>query len=295
MNDYKILLYNRPMEMPEEINDEPIVDNFLLTTDHKYLTDAVAVIFHMPTMLEGDKILNRSRKMDGQVWVFWSMECEAHYVWQSEPRIMDLFDLTATYKMDSDIPVPYLYSHYPEILRRAPAPKNEFVNAFISSTIDKSNRIKYLKELMGYIDVHSYGKVLNNKELSGDEGFITKSNIISGYKFTLAFENAIQTDYVTEKFFDPLIAGSVPVYLGAPNIEDFVPAEKCYINVDSFSSVKSLADYLLELNDSDQKYREYLQWKKIPLRDSFTKKAEFIGHGSPLLRLCYVLKMRMGS
>lgn len=40
----------------------------------------------------------------------------------------------------------------------------------------------------------------------------------------MAFENVIAMDYVTEKFYDPLIAGSVLVYLGAPNIADFARA-----------------------------------------------------------------------
>jgi hypothetical protein len=31
------------------------------------------------------------------------------------------------------------------------------------------------------------------------------------YKFTLAFENTAQADYVSERWWDALIAGSVPV------------------------------------------------------------------------------------
>jgi len=293
MSKHKILLYSRPREMGEEIIDEPIEDGFLLTTDHQYLDEAAAVVFHMPTLTRGDKVFHEHRKREGQAWVFWSTECEAHYEWQYEPRILSLFDLTATYKMDSNIPVPHFHSHYPEILRRPPAPKQGFINAFISGTPDKSNRIGYLTELMRYIDVHSYGKVLNNKVLSGDEGFLTRSNIISGYKFTIAFENAIAPDYITGKFFEPLIAGSVPVYLGAPNIEDFVPAEKCYINVNSYSSVRSLADHLLELDDNNEKYQEYLQWKKVPLRDHFIRKVGRLGDGNPLVELCNMLKSRM--
>ena len=58
---------------------------------------------------------------------------------------------------------------------------------------------------------------------------------IAGYKFTLAFENAVAEDYVTEKLYHPLVAGSVPVYLGAPNVGQLVPASDCYIDVNDFS------------------------------------------------------------
>lgn len=291
MSTHRILLYAKPWSMNHELYDEPIVDGFVFTTDHKYLDEASAVIFHMPTLQKDDKILNRCMKKEGQLWVFWSMECEVHYEWQYEPRILDLFELTATYKMDSDIPVTYLYPYYDELLKSEPAPKSEFINAFISSSFDRSKRVKYLQELIKYIDVHSYGKVLNNKQLPHDKGVGTKREIISNYKFSLAFENAIATDYVTEKFFEPLMAGSVPVYLGAPNIEDFAPGDKSYINVNSFSSVKSLADYLLELNNDNEKYKEYFKWKSLPLKDSFTMKTRM--NHQPLVKLCTMLKKRL--
>jgi hypothetical protein len=36
-------------------------------------------------------------------------------------------------------------------------------------------------------------------------------------------ENSISADYVTEKLFEAFAGGCVPVYLGAPNIEAFLP------------------------------------------------------------------------
>ena len=36
-------------------------------------------------------------------------------------------------------------------------------------------------------------------------------------------ENSISADYVTEKLFDAFAGGCVPIYLGAPNIEAFLP------------------------------------------------------------------------
>lgn len=39
------------------------------------------------------------------------------------------------------------------------------------------------------------------------------------YKFTLAFENAVGDDYITEKLWRPLTVGSIPVYLGSPSVQ----------------------------------------------------------------------------
>lgn len=41
----------------------------------------------------------------------------------------------------------------------------------------------------------------------------------SRYKFIIAIENAKCEDYITEKFWRPLIVGAIPIYLGATTIK----------------------------------------------------------------------------
>lgn len=287
---HKVVLFNKPWDIKNEIIDEPIIEGYELSTDHHYLEEAVAVVFHMPTLSKEEILAAANNKRDGQLWVFWSMECEEHYRWQYEYEIFNLFDIKATYKLKADIPVPYLYPHYATLLRKEPAPKTGLINAFISSSFNQSGRVTRLKELMSYLDVHSYGKLMNNKQLPGDEGPVTKMDIISTYKFTIAFENAIAMDYVTEKFFEPLVAGSVPVYLGAPNVSQFAPGDKCYIDVNDFSSTKALADFLLELDNSEEQYEAYLAWKKLPYKDSFTNNLNSVYKVHPIVQLCEMMR-----
>lgn len=42
---------------------------------------------------------------------------------------------------------------------------------------------------------------------------------IAQYKFIIAIENSICDDYITEKLWRPLIAGSIPIYLGSPSVK----------------------------------------------------------------------------
>lgn len=44
-------------------------------------------------------------------------------------------------------------------------------------------------------------------------------NKIGDYKFSIAFENALCEDYITEKLWRPLIVGSVPIYIGSPSVK----------------------------------------------------------------------------
>ena len=53
----------------------------------------------------------------------------------------------------------------------------------------------------------------------------------------MAFENSNVPDYVTEKYWTTLVAGSVPVYYGATNVQDFAPSNSSVINVADFRTV----------------------------------------------------------
>ncbi|CAI7868138.1 unnamed protein product, partial [Closterium sp. NIES-54] len=82
------------------------------------------------------------------------------------------------------------------------------------------------EELQKFFPVHSYGRCLNNRPFEHD-----KLAVIQRYKFSLAFENSCEPDYITEKFWQSLVAGSVPVVVGPPNIADFVPDNSSFLYI----------------------------------------------------------------
>jgi hypothetical protein len=75
-----------------------------------------------------------------------------------------------------------------------------------------------------------------------------KIKTLSKYKFNFCFENVRFPGYVTEKIFDAMLAGTVPVYYGAPDICKFVPKE-CFIDASSFDSMEDLYNNLINLSD----------------------------------------------
>ncbi|AYU75634.1 glycosyl transferase, putative [Leishmania donovani] len=44
------------------------------------------------------------------------------------------------------------------------------------------------------------------------------------YRYVLAFENTVEDDYVTEKVYNALLSGALPLFIGAMNIADYVPS-----------------------------------------------------------------------
>ena len=100
----------------------------------------------------------------------------------------------------------------------------------------------------------------------------SEQNTISQYKFYMAFENSKCPSYVTEKLYRTLnqdISGlpPVPVVLG-PNkswYEKNLP-NNSFIHVDDFNDPETLAEYLKFLNNNNEEYMRYLEWRKNYLK-----------------------------
>ena len=84
----------------------------------------------------------------------------------------------------------------------------------------------------------------------------SKRDVLPNYKFCLAYENlAGEKGYITEKIFDAMQYGTVPVYLGAPNITDYVDADT-FVDRRQFASEEALAKFLYGRTAGD--YEAYL-------------------------------------
>lgn len=84
---------------------------------------------------------------------------------------------------------------------------------------------------------------------------ISKHALCEQYRFVLCFEN-FRGDhgYISEKIFDPIFAGSVPVYLGDEQIHKYVPPE-IFIDARNFDDYSDLLQSLISFPKD--------QWKKM--------------------------------
>jgi hypothetical protein len=267
-------------------------DDCELTTDQRRFLEADAVVFHIPS-LGSVRLLPKPAQ---QKWVAWSMESDVNYPQLADPAFMARFDLTMTYRLDSDVPALYLDLETLHEFRRPPQEKTAEAEAvyFASNRWDRNGRNEYVRVLMQHLTVHSYGKCLRNRTLAEDRGLETKLQVSARYKFTLAFENSSTWDYVTEKFFDPLRVGSVPVYLGAPNADEFAPGDHCFIRAEDFAGPGELAAYLKRVAADRELYGRYFTWKREPFRKRFSEMVD-LKRTSLCRRLCAALaeKSRM--
>lgn len=77
-----------------------------------------------------------------------------------------------------------------------------------------------------------------------------KLDVLARYRFALALENCVYPGYVSEKLFDCLFAGCVPIYLGAPDVERYVPPA-AFVDLRRFRSYADLRAYLFDMRESE--------------------------------------------
>jgi len=207
------------------------------------------------------------------VWLFLCMESEFHVRRMKDPQFMSLFDIAATYRLTSQLPLLYAPGNL-SLYDYGAGQEPTKLLVWIASNCAPA-RVELVEELMRVVEVHSYGQCLHNRDFPSVEKVFGSEKIplLAQYKFVLAMENSFVDDYVTEKFYQALIAGSVPIYLGAPNIHEFAPSPNSFIDMRSFETVSQLADYIRYLDWNASAYKELHAWRRRPLPHHFRKHA----------------------
>lgn len=101
----------------------------------------------------------------------------------------------------------------------------------------------------------------------------SKYAVQSNYRFTLCIQNAKgYPGDICEKIFDAFKTGSIPIYHGAPNIADHVPAG-CFVDLRDFSSPDELVAFVATFGESD--YQRMRQAAKQFMQSGF--KEQFAG------------------
>lgn len=90
--------------------------------------------------------------------------------------------------------------------------------------------------------------------LVGGLPYQKKNDTVAQYRFGMAFENSRDKYYahgwVTEKIYDCLASGTIPIYWGAPNIDEFVPPE-LFIDYRKYPSAQELLRRVWDMTDAE--------------------------------------------
>ena len=95
---------------------------------------------------------------------------------------------------------------------------------------------------------------------------VNKQEILKDAKFAVIVEN--EGDYISEKVFDAIFSGCVPIYVG-PNLSEYESLSRCVVQIGS--NVKSLSEFIQ--NYSEDIYQEKISniMSAINNSDSFSE------------------------
>jgi alpha(1,3/1,4) fucosyltransferase len=80
---------------------------------------------------------------------------------------------------------------------------------------------------------------------------VRKQDVLREFRFSFCLENAFGIPgYVTEKIFDSMVAGCVPIYKGADNVLDHIP-EGCFVDLRKYDSYPELYRELKYMSEGD--------------------------------------------
>ena len=229
--------------------------------------------------------------VDGTDWRFiMSMEGRHYYPQQLtiDPLAYqrDLYFSTTSFR--SEIPLPY-YSPDEYKIQNPEVPFEKGIKgaSFLArNCLSKGYREEVVRRLegSGLIRIDSLSRCLHNAEVPARVNKFNKTAVLELYLLHLAFENQQEDDYITEKLWGTFEAGTIPVYFGAPNIEEHIPPQSAVV-IDATHSIEDVALHLAQIVNDKGLYNSYHAWRHQPLPESFHRRYDMTEVHS-ICRLC---------
>uniref|UniRef100_A0A914MFW0 Fucosyltransferase n=1 Tax=Meloidogyne incognita TaxID=6306 RepID=A0A914MFW0_MELIC len=235
-------------------------------TDNRSLEQqASLLVFHIRDNL--DKM--PEHRTPQQLYTFFILESPPHTWGLGRDVPPDFFNITMTYRADSDVHYPYdMFEEYTEkdlenglvtydqiwtedeIDNKIEA-KDKLALQFVSNCNTKSLRELYVNKLKNLTQITQIGTCLDGKRVCDKE---CADKLIDSHHFYFAFENSVCVNYVTEKFWK-LKKLIVPVVLSRKIFKGLNIPDDSFIAADDFKSPKDLVSFLEKLAADKNRYK----------------------------------------
>jgi hypothetical protein len=188
-----------------------------------------------------------------------------------DPKIENLFHKIYTWNDERVDNIRFFKFHlpysFPKIPDSLPFEERKFLTLIASRLSSKhpnqlySEREKLIRffEKRPKVEFDLYGRNWKKRKFHSWRGTIPapdKLDVLKKYRFAFAYENSRESGYITEKLWDCFAVGVVPIYWGAPNIEDYVPAN-CFIDRRKFANDADLLVFLAKM--TKEEWSAYIQ------------------------------------
>lgn len=218
-----------------EVSEDP---DFLIYSayGHEYLNYKCHRLFYTPenrktSFYAADYSISfENLKNENQYYFPYYAYCLLHF------NTVDQFTKTVTYDEAID-----LYNT-----------KTDFCCTVVSNS-SGTTRNAFFNYLNTIKTVNSGGSYLNNVGGPVPDKTIFAEN----HRFVFAFENQSYKGYTTEKLTDAVMAKSIPIYYGNPDVGIYFN-KKRFLDYSDFESIKDLSDRILEIEDDKDLFAQYI-------------------------------------
>ncbi|GAA5885317.1 hypothetical protein JCM6882_009568 [Rhodosporidiobolus microsporus] len=236
-------------------------------TSDENAADVVVLNTDSSQSMSPEELAERNKQRPWQKHAAWGVESapnrqslEAHFKKLAAGKRNETAEYTLTYRLNSTVPATYSYDYFrydnPPIPRKEKR-SDKIAAAFISNCHPRNARTLILEELIRLLPdkIDSFGSCRNNADADSvlremdlydsvgqHNRWNQKITLINYYPFTIAFENSNDLDYVTEKYFQALERGTVPLVYGPPDYaRRFFPSPNAGIDVAAYLPPSYLA------------------------------------------------------
>nr|XP_053616394.1 alpha-(1,3)-fucosyltransferase C-like isoform X2 [Plodia interpunctella] len=246
----------------------------------EYIFKSFDVIAHMGENLSNLSIPSYIKSYYYGIHVYFNMNSSPNCEVQDK-TFDNYFHRTATYRLDSDIPVPHLLVRDTDGNQIGPkinmvwTPEEEVNDnitagiirgkyraaAIIDSKCDTlSSRGELIAEL--HKELHKFGYKVDVYGKCGQRKCSHDCNERLGmnYYFYLSYEDSLDKDYVTDQLLIPLQNNMVPIVYGGANYNMFLPPGS-YLDASKMTA-NQLSKTMARLIASPKKYLQFFWWKK---------------------------------
>ncbi|WP_199884013.1 glycosyltransferase family 10 domain-containing protein [Anaerosinus massiliensis] len=135
-----------------------------------------------------------------------------------------------------------------------------------------------------------YGARWSKEKFKSYRGFADdRIETLAKFKFVISIPNYIHksTEFFDPRIFDAMVAGSVPIYFGCPDIKDVVP-EGTFIDLRDFPSCDDLYNFISTMDEAD--YNTYLMNIEKFLKSDQAKKYSIENYTDCLVKVIEYIK-----
>ena len=289
-------------EWPYEAGVRSCARSFCDVMHGRNLSNTHAQVY---SVLNGDK---EAYPGFGRMTVGVSMESPANFASLDIASFRNYFHVGVSHRRGHmDLHTTY-NNYFPAQFRSRGAPfgKKRDSLLFAYTACHWQGRNKLFDELLPLIQIDAVGRCKHNTNIidilpqcaslprSGRTVWQESECLLHHYKFYLAIENTREPDYITEKLWQGLRAGAVPIYLGAHNVRDFLP-DRAAVYIDDFPTLAELVVYIKSAVADESIYQRHHAWKDAPFPGRFINSAFERAQDALLCRVCDHIASDYGS